>query len=465
LEKYDPEKAQIDFAVERRMRLGQVVGDYAKSLFDDIKEVSYSHDKQKMIQETKAFLKISCNAIAEASFEYNGLFCSVDILKKVHGKVHIYEVKSSSRIKKDYLKDIAFQTYVLRHCGLEVEKVFIMHIDKNYVRDDALNLDQLFIREEVSERIEADINDIEKTIENMKALHKKPNFLPISYCNQCGFKSYCFRNLKDDSLVHLYRYLKKTSAYERGLRTLQDVYDNDHQLSTIQQRQIEYHYQDKETHINKQELRQWLSSLVYPLYFLDFETLDHPIPPFKGTYPNQRLPFQASIHTLNHVNASLKHDDLLIMPNEDPRDKMSQFLVDVIQKNGSVIVYNTSFEKSIIKDLINQVPDKTASLQAIINHMIDLLDVFRQGMVYDKAMEGSFSIKKVYPAICKEASHAYQDLNHVHNGTEAMAALEDLPDLDIIQRREIIKDLKAYCALDTLSMVDLLDALGKMVES
>jgi CRISPR/Cas system-associated exonuclease Cas4 (RecB family)/bacterioferritin (cytochrome b1) len=465
LQTYEPDKAQIDDAVERRMRLGQMVGDYAKSFFDDIKEVSYNQDKQKMIQETKALLKSSCKAIAEASFEYNGLFCSVDILRDLNGKYYIYEVKSSSRIKKDYLRDIAFQTYVLRHCSLDIEKVYIMHIDKHYVRDIDLNLDRLFILEDVSEIIQPYLDDIENSIEDMKSIHQKPDFLPISYCNQCGFKSYCYRNLQDDSLVNLYRYLNKTSAYESGLRTLRDVYEYDHRLSPIQKRQIEYHYQDKETYIDKQDLTQWLSQLVYPLYFLDFETLDHPIPPFKGTYPNQRLPFQASIHTMNQSNGKLLHDDLLIMPSEDPRERMSQFLVDVIQKKGSVIVYNASFEKSIIRDLINQVPDKTNSLQAINDQMIDLLDVFRQGMVYDKAMEGSFSIKKVYPAICKEARHAYQELNRVHNGTEAMASLEGLPDLDTLQKKETIKDLKAYCALDTKSMVDLLDALKKMVES
>jgi CRISPR/Cas system-associated exonuclease Cas4 (RecB family) len=465
LEKYEPEKAQIDYAIERRMRLGQMVGDYAKSLFNDIKEVTYSHNKQKMIQETKAFLKSSCKAIAEASFEFNDLFCSVDILKKAHGKVYIYEVKSSSRIKKDYLRDIAFQTYVLRHSDFQVEKAYIMHIDKTYLRADELDLNQLFVIEDVSEKIIPYVNEIEKVIDSMKGLHQKPDFLPISHCNQCGFKSYCFKNLKEDSLVHLYRYLKKTSAYERGLRTLSDVYEHDNQLSPIQKRQIEYYYHDKKTYINRKKLSQWLSQLRYPLYFLDFETLDYPIPPFKGTYPNQRIPFQVSIHTLNHTKSTLIHNDLLIMPNEDPREKMSQCLVDIIQENGSVIVYNASFEKSIIRDLIDQVPDKAGPLHAINNQMVDLLDVFRQGMVYDKRMEGSFSIKKVYPAICKEASHAYKDLNRVHNGTEAMASLEDLPDLDTLQRKETIQDLKAYCALDTKSMVDLLEALKIMVES
>ena len=74
-----------------------------------------------MIDRTIEEMKKGTETICEASFEYDGLYCAVDIFKKENDGYAIYEVKSSTHDDKDvYFADVAYQKYVLEHCGITV---------------------------------------------------------------------------------------------------------------------------------------------------------------------------------------------------------------------------------------------------------------------------------------------------------------------------------------------------------
>ena len=92
---------------------GSEVGDLAMGLFGDFIEVPYG-DLTDMLKTTQKLIDDLTPIIAEASFAYDGLFCSVDILKNFGNKlVEIYEVKSSTDVHSIYYDDIAYQCYVI----------------------------------------------------------------------------------------------------------------------------------------------------------------------------------------------------------------------------------------------------------------------------------------------------------------------------------------------------------------
>ena len=96
-------------------------------------------------------------------------------------------------------------------------------------------------------------------------------------------------------------------------------------------------------------------------------------------------------------------------------------------------------------------PDLAEKLLAIRENVRDLLDVFRNGYVYDRAMGGSFSIKKVLPALFpNDPNLDYHNLADVHNGGEATDTY-----LALEARDKLRQSLLAYCGLDTLAMVML----------
>ena len=92
-------------------------------LFGEYKEVPFGDLKEMIINTTK-LIERNEPIIAEASFSYDGLFCSVDILKNLgKNQVEIYEVKSATDIKEININDLAYQVYVLSKLGYKVNKV------------------------------------------------------------------------------------------------------------------------------------------------------------------------------------------------------------------------------------------------------------------------------------------------------------------------------------------------------
>ncbi len=76
-------------------------------------------------------------------------------------------------------------------------------------------------------------------------------------------------------------------------------------------------------------------------------------------------------------------------------------------------------------------------------------------------MYGSYSIKEVLPAIVPDLS--FQGLN-VADGQMAMLAYHEMCTADDPARLAVIrKDLLAYCELDTLAMVRILEELVAIV--
>jgi len=79
---------------------------------------------------------------------------------------------------------------------------------------------------------------------------------------------------------------------------------------------------------------------------------------------------------------------------------------------------------------------------------------------YNEAMQGSYSIKSVLPALYPEDSELdYNTLDNIHNGGEASAAFADLQNHEPEEITVIRENLLRYCCLDTLAMVRV---LGKM---
>ena len=85
---------------------------------------------------------------------------------------------------------------------------------------------------------------------------------------------------------------------------------------------------------------------------------------------------------------------------------------------------------------------------------------FQQQQYYSKAMEGSYSIKYVLPALCPgDPELDYHALEGVHNGSEASETFAGLPGRAPEEIRVMRDNLLKYCRLDTLAMVKVLEKL------
>ncbi len=473
LKKYKPEELTIDESTLSRMEAGNEVGDLAMGLFGDFVEVTaYSGDKldlSQMITATKAEMEKGTPVICEASFQYNGLYCAVDILKKENGGWAIYEVKSSTHDDKAvYVADVAYQKYVLEHCGVPVSGLYLVCLNGDYVFDGRLDIHRLFKITDVARAVETEEKNIAANLsaaERLLASEEEPAIdLSVNCKNPylCVFWSYCSRHIPSPSVFELYRmpFAKKIEYYKKGKITYQDLLFDPGITSPKQVRQILYAVSDQGTYVNKESIREFLETLSFPLYFLDFETMQTVIPRFVGTKPYAQIPFQYSLHYIEREGGELKHTEYLAESGTDPRRELAERLCADIPMNVCVTAYNKSFECGRIRELAAAFPDLAEHLLNIEANIRDLLVPFQTGCYYNREMGGSFSIKSVLPALFPDdPALDYHNLEGVHHGGEAMALFPKIKDMPPEEQEKARHNLLKYCELDTFAMVKVWQAL------
>lgn len=207
-----------------------------------------------MMENTCREMEKGTPVICEASFEYNGLYCAVDILRKDGDGWAIYEVKSSSKHGGDsddkpvYIADIAYQKYVLENCGVKVSGVYLVCLNGDYVFDGTLDIHKLFTVSDVAEAVAVEWEKIETNLLVAERLLLSPNEPKIDLfagCKKpylCSFWKYCSRHLPQPSVFDLYRmqFSKKIKFYRQGIISYEDLLSCPTITNDKQLRQIEF---------------------------------------------------------------------------------------------------------------------------------------------------------------------------------------------------------------------------------
>lgn len=449
---------------------GNEVGDLAMGLFGDFTEVPYGN-RTEMINLTKKLIDDNVPVITEASFSYDGLFCSVDILKNLgNNQVEMYEVKSSTSIHDIYLDDVSYQCYVLKNLGFDVKKASLVHINRNYVRKGELDLEKLFVINDITDIAfskQDEIADNISYLENYMSQTNEPDDDIGEHCfspYDCGFFSYCTKHLPRPNVFDVAgaNRSKKFDCYRKGIISFDDLLTCD-VFSGHQYKQIEHEVYGQPPFIDEKDIREFMKCLSYPIYFLDFESFQPVIPLFENSRPYDQIVFQYSLHYIETEDGELHHKEFLAYPGCDPRRKLAERLCEDIPKDVCVTAYNMGFEKMCIKGLSELYPDLAEHLMNIHENIKDLMIPFRRKMYYDKAMEGSYSIKYVLPALFPDdPALDYHNLEGVHNGSEASATFSEMAKMDKKTLEEYRGYLLKYCGLDTYAMVKIWEKLKEI---
>lgn len=451
--------------LEAKFQAGREVGVIAQQLYPGGTEVPFSGlSITEQIAKTRELIKAGAEVIYEASFAFDGIFIKADILVRTGTTWEINEVKMSTSVKDPNYDDAAIQYYVITNSGLPVSKVFLVHINNKYERQGDIDVQQLFTSEDVTEltlarqeALPAIITDLRKALQG-----DEPTIDIGRYCSypySCEFVPYCWQHIPEDSIFSLKgRGIDKFDYYGQGIVRLEDLPKdklNDAQtfqaIATI----------NKKDSTNPAGVKYFLESLWYPLCHLDFETFDTPIPPFDGTRPYQKIPFQYSLHIQEKEGADPIHYEYLVDPGNDPRRELVEKLLAEIPEDACVLTYNQSFEKGVLKNLAEAFPDLADDINIRIENIRDLMVPFRKRDVYRWQMRGSYSIKAVLPALVPELS--YEGLS-VSDGLMAMRVYHAMCKTDNPDKlAELREGLLEYCRLDTLAMVRILEKLIGLV--
>lgn len=409
------------------------------------------------LARTRELIAAGVETIYEAAFEYQGCYARTDILQysRETKRFSIYEVKSTTSVKEEHLEDAGLQTWIMAKSGLPIEKIFIMHLNRDCRFPDLKNL---FIQAEVTEEMRVQYPTVTPKVKAILDCLCKTEVPAIDigpYCLQpteCQFVNHCWQKIPVMSIFDLPGIReRKWELYQAGIVSLDDPRLTD--LTETQQRIVQS-YKTGERFVDAEMIKALTAAWQYPFVFLDFETINPAVPRFVGTGPYHQVPFQFSVHQLVQPDAALVHHEFLHMSDDDPRPALIESLLAACGENGSIIAYYGKFEAARIAELAEFSPVHRDALLALIDRIVDPLPVIRDA-VYDNAFGGSFSLKKVAPALLG-ADQSYADMEVADGGEAQRAYAEIISAKTSSERKQVLRDgLLEYCKKDTMVMVEL----------
>jgi hypothetical protein len=421
------ERDEISESQQSIFNTGYDVGALAHGLFPG--GIDASRGKPENVSEnvefTRELIAGGQEVIYEAAFSDGEIRCYIDILVKERGKWRAYEVKATSKTKDYHIQDAAFQYYVITKSGLPLEGIYLVHLNTSYVRRGAIDVQQLFTKNLVNDIILPMQPDIPANVQVLQAMLDAGAMpeIPIgAQCTNpypCDFMEFCSRGIAAEP----------EESDPRPARRDQDALD------------------------------EFKAQLQYPLFFFDFETIMPAVPLHDESRPFQQLPFQYSLHVVREPGMMDRpeHYHYLGNPPDDPRPALIESLINLLGTRGSILVWYQPFEMRILRELARDLPQYASQIEAILSRIVDLIVPFRRKHLYVPGMNGSASLKSVFPSLVDDLS--YDDLNIQEGGTASQTYLSIYTDPDPASIAQKKNDLLEYCWLDTMSMVRILKLL------
>ena len=468
LEIHRPDLREDSAATQASFNTGHHVGDIARNLYDPEGKgafIDLQAEGFRAALERSAKLIGSSLPIFEAGFAAGGALAFSDVMLPVQKNGSpgwkMVEVKSSTSVKDYHRDDTAVQAYVARTAGVQLESISLAHIDSSWVYPGGGDYRGLLKENDLTEDAFARDEEVRGWItdaQKIMGMSMEPKITTGGHCGdpfECGFIDYC--RSQEPQAEYPVNWLPRVQA--KALKDkiefdevidLRDIPDD---LLNESQLRVKKHTLAGTTYFDALGAAADLASYKAPYYFLDFETISFAVPIWKGTRPYQQIPFQFSVHKMTK-SGKLEQRPFIDLSGDDPSEAFALALIDACGKNGTVFVYNAAFESSRINELAQRFPELESALRSINDRIVDLLPVAKN-RYYHPSQKGSWSIKKVLPAIVPTLD--YGDLDGVQDGGMAMDAFVKAihPDTTAAEKSMIERQLLEYCALDTFAMVKM----------
>jgi hypothetical protein len=420
----------VDENTQAKFDAGHKFEPYAESLFPEGLALGFTdyNEYLSLPERTQVAISNGEPVLFQPRFEWSGFTCICDILQFTgENEVDLYEVKASTSAKAEHEYDLAFQTAVLEGTGLKVRNIYVIHVNNKYKRDGDIDAEKITHIQEVTDKVRA------KGEATAKYMH-----LALKVAQQ--------KEMPDPSPA----LAKLNSKNDWSL-----IYEN------IVPSEKKVWAEDTKPTLDTANIRGFLGELVYPLYFLDYETLMSLIPYFDGQRPYQQVPFQYSIHVLRSPEAEPEWYEYLHRDNSNPVRPLTEKLLEDLGTSGTILVWYEKFEKARNTELGEMLPEYEDALEAINARIVDLIIPFKNKWYDDPRCEGSASIKAVLPVLCPKLS--YKELGIQEGGSAQRLWMEAVLDSKRAEQKDqILEDLIEYCKLDTYAMVEIYRCLKEV---
>jgi len=443
-----------------RMEQGNEIHKRARELFPNGLLID-NMDFERGLRETKAAMDASAGGIIfDGAFLSEMFAARPDILKRESKAWHLMEVKSSVNDKDEFIDDMAYTSMVMQGCGFKVTKVSLLLISKEF----RLGMSTRSLFTEIDHTLEVldrgkEFASIKTEINQKTSARMKPKSEFLYVCRDCDQFKTCVAEKISHPIFEIPRLgePKFNELKSRGIFRVEDIPQG---FPFTENQAIVKDSVQKKAPFIADTLKSDLDKVVWPAYYLDFETVMTAIPLYPEIAPFTQIPSEFSIHKCSKPGYVIDHKQYLADPKKDCRKELTERLINDLGQRGSIIMYS-NFEKTIINSLSKLYPSFSKELNALVDRMVNLETIIRKNY-YHPEFHGSISIKNTLPVLVPGMSYANLQ---IQEGDSAMAAFAYLA-LGRYKNEKEIGSIKSalldYCKNDTLAMVNLHQELSRI---
>lgn len=206
-------------------------------------------------------------------------------------------------------------------------------------------------------------------------------------------------------VTDIWNFRKTEKLLEQGIWRMADVPDSD--LSDTQRAQVQVTLNDGPSEWISPGLKDELSRWVFPLHFLDFETISPAIPFHKDLHPYESEGFQFSCH---HVaeDGSITHDQYIATePGRYPSYELLMALQMVLGKDEGTILRYSPHENTILrhlrKNLVGGRPEVPPAID--VGHLVAFIDSITKSTDKEQGHVGPRNMVDMYTIVQNHYYH------------------------------------------------------------
>jgi hypothetical protein len=440
----------------------------ARQLYDPLKQgevIEAADDGDKGLFRRSKNVLTGSVPIFDAGFASDGVQITADIMTPTinvgNRAWRMIHVRSSTLVRDHHYDDIAIQAFAARRAGVPLVGIALAHIDSNWTYRGSNNYQGLLVESDMTSKAFGRDDEIKGWIwDAQKVLNSKtePTRAMGRHCNEphaCSFQKHC--RSQSQQVEYPVGWIPRSQSRELSEHLdapgINDMRQIPNSMLNEMQRRVKEHTLSGAVFFDAKNAAADLARHTLPAGFLAFETAQFAIPTWPHTRPFQSIPFQFSIHRLGR-EGELEHEEYIDLSGNDPSLAFAEALLAACGKSGTIFGYNAGFEVSRIKELADRFPDLRPALLGITERVVDLLKVSEK-RYYNPVQEGSWSLKKILPAIAPDMMA--ERLSGITDGSMAAQAYRKAiePGTSSEEKGKINDALLSYCKRDTLAMVRL----------
>ena len=413
-----------------------------------------------------ALLKNGEGAVLDALLLIQGRLHFLDLVQCSEAGLSITLLKSDSRMKDGYYREVAWLSQGLALAGYQVERSSVYLLNKEYKGEGDMFVEQHLRRRHKFMRasIEKEVGKLEQAL-SVDPLPECGNLR----CSFCGPPQ--GEEVKEGNLHHLYRSAGIVPALKKqGLKRIEEL---DQAAEHLKQKFKDSHWvqyralREGREQMDLPGIREFLNSLEWPLYCLDFECFFEALPTWESVGVWEHVPFLFSLYVMDRDLTPRKLGHYLISDGGDRREEMAGRLVDATGEEGSILVYGITMERQVLKNLARAVPAAGAKLLELTNRLVDVQTPFSNFLYYHPEQKGRTRLKTLFSLLTGRDYPSHQ----VTSGTAAFVGYYYLMHRDIPvpwdeyasavrnDPEAFFRELVEYCDTDSAALAHIVKAL------